>query len=287
MRAATTTDGQIDADQSLKRAEDGTWVAQYKDFSLKTAFQPIFRFVGGKLRPVAFESLLRPYIDDTSVLPSSFFGSLADDDIPVVETIARTLHVRNAPLLPVQARRLFLNFNPGALESKSTFESVLDDLGAELGLSDLSTNDCICEITEKAAVSEPDLRYFVYALRARGYLIAVDDFGAASSDMSRIKALTPDLVKFDGEMVKWLMDSPEGYREFKQLVKKFKELRIKTVIEGLEEFWQVEMAENAGADFVQGFAAAVPRIVPADFSEWFSGKDNIKTAPLVTRPASA
>jgi EAL domain-containing protein (putative c-di-GMP-specific phosphodiesterase class I) len=274
-----------DVSACLMRADDGAWIGNYRGFVLKTAFQPIFRFIGGKLRPIAFEGLLRPQKDDTLMLPGAFFNQLDADEISLVEAISRTLHVRNAASLPVQARQLFLNFDPAALASKSTFEKMVDDLGTELRASDIMPNACVCEIIESAARNKDDLRYFVYTLRARGYHIAVDDFGAQSSNMERIKDLTPDIVKLDGPMVKTLMDSPDGYRQLKELIAHFKELRIQVVAEGLEASWQIEMAESAGAHMVQGFAAAIPRIAPADFSEWFQGTKGFPM-PSFGRPAA-
>lgn len=272
-------------DEPLKRQADGSWIAEYGNFTLKSALQPIFRFINGKLRPVAFEGLLRPIIDDTSALTGPFLQAISRDDQLHVETLARTLHVRNASNLPQVARRLFLNFDPSLIGPKSSLENILQDLGTELRVSGLSPTHCVCEITENAAQSREYLNYFVYALRARGYKIAVDDFGSQSSDLARIELLTPDLVKFDGPMIKDMMEHASGLTELKKLIEHFHSLRIDVVLEGLEEMWQIEMAEAAGADMVQGFAAAVPRLAPADFSEWFENDKETKLRPLLSKPA--
>ncbi len=42
-------------------------------------------------------------------------------------------------------------------------------------------------------------------------------------------------------------------------------LRTQPLFEGIEESWQLELAEQSGASMVQGFALARPQIVPADF----------------------
>lgn len=270
----------------LKRQADGSWIAEYKNFTLKTALQPIFRFTNGKLRPVAFEGLLRPIIDETSVLTGPFLQAVSSDDQLHVETLARTLHIRNASNLPQVAQRLFLNFDPSLIEPKSILENILKDLGTELRVSGLSPTQCVCEITEKAAQSREHLSYFVYALRSRGYKIAVDDFGSESSNMARIEQLTPDIVKFDGVLIKDMMEHASGLTELKKLIRHFHSLRIDVVLEGLEEMWQIEMAEAAGADMVQGFAAAVPRLAPANFSEWFKDDSDTRLRPLLSKPAT-
>lgn len=272
--------------RDLHQLADGSWVAEYGDFTLKSAMQPIFQFQNGQLRPVAFEALLRPQLEDTAVITPMFLDAISDADTHHIETLARTMHVRNAATLPEQARRLFLNFAPTALASDGIFDQMLDDLGRELVKAGMNPTQCICEITEQAAPSRSDLNRFVYALRARGYIIAVDDFGTDHANMERIEALTPDIVKIDGGLVRHLMATPEGYSELKELVAKLRGLRINTVLEGIEEIWQIEMAESAGSEMVQGFAAAVPRIAPANFDEWFKDQEELQLRPLPSRPAT-
>lgn len=271
----------------LQRDENGNWIAAYRDVILKTAFQPIFRILNGKVRPVAFEGLIRPFKDGVHIMPGTFFGSVEEKDIELIEATARTLHIRNAAKLHPKARRLFVNFDPSALASVSTFESTLDHLAVELKASNLKPTDCICEITEQGVKSEQDLSYFVYSLRARGYLIAVDDFGADSSNMKRIKALTPDIVKFDGALVKRLMATPEGLKQLKLMLGNFNALRISTVLEGIEEPWQIEMADAAGCEMLQGYAMAVPRILPNNFNEWFDAEETFIAKPLISKPAAS
>ena len=50
------------------------------------------------------------------------------------------------------------------------------------------------------------------------------------------------------------------------MVTSFAEQGIETVFEGIEEGWQLELAEKAGASMVQGFVLARPEIVPAVFA---------------------
>jgi EAL domain-containing protein (putative c-di-GMP-specific phosphodiesterase class I) len=106
----------------------------------------------------------------------------------------------------------------------------------------------------------------VASLRASGFRIAVDDYGADDSDMGRVHALHPDIVKFDAGWLSRLMDSGPGYALLATMVSTFAGEGIRTVFEGIEEDWQVELAEKAGVTMVQGFALARPALVPADFS---------------------
>ena len=49
---------------------------------------------------------------------------------------------------------------------------------------------------------------------------------------------------------------------------------------------EVTAVLDAGADMVQGFAAAVPHIAPADFTEWFEHETDLKRRPLLNKPAA-
>jgi EAL domain-containing protein (putative c-di-GMP-specific phosphodiesterase class I) len=50
------------------------------------------------------------------------------------------------------------------------------------------------------------------------------------------------------------------------MVTTFAEQGIETVFEGIEEDWQLELAERSGATMVQGYALARPEIAPTSFA---------------------
>ena len=96
-----------------------------------------------------------------------------------------------------------------------------------------------------------------------GFRIAIDDYGSANSDIARVKGLKPDIVKFDAQWITRLMETGPGFALLATMVAAFAEQGIATVFEGIEEIWQLELAEKAGASMVQGFVLARPEIVPA------------------------
>ena len=52
------------------------------------------------------------------------------------------------------------------------------------------------------------------------------------------------------------------------MVTTFAEQGIQTVFEGIEEGWQLELAERSGATMVQGYALARPEIAPTSFAQF-------------------
>ncbi len=252
----------------LIRMDDGAHVAVDEAVLVRSAFQPIFRVRGDRLQPVAFEALARPSRAGAAILAGHYFSTLSGERLERIETLLRQLHLRNAGTLPGRMRRLFLNFHPAGIDGPAKVEQALHVLGNDLRAAGISPADLVCEITEHEQRSPETLKHLVYALRSRGYRVAVDDFGAAFADTNRVAQLTPDIVKIDGRLVRRHLSSSEGFSELSRVVAAFARQGISSVLEGLETFAQVERARQTGAQFLQGYALGVPKIAPARFDEF-------------------
>jgi EAL domain-containing protein (putative c-di-GMP-specific phosphodiesterase class I) len=247
------------------RQSDDTFVGVWGGYLLRTAFQPILAFRSGRLVPVAFEGLIRPSRDGAAVAPGVFFGMIPPIDRLHVETLSRTLHLLNAGLFLHPSMKVFVNFDPSVFVDRDLTETALRDMRLVLHEAGIEAGRIVCEVTERRASSETTLFAFVAALRAHGFKIAVDDYGSEDSDIERIERLKPDIVKFDAHWVTTLMNSGPGFALLAEMVRTFAARGIATVFEGIEQGWQLELAERCGADMVQGFVVARPDIVPMVF----------------------
>jgi EAL domain-containing protein (putative c-di-GMP-specific phosphodiesterase class I) len=247
---------------------DGTFTGVWALHELKSAFQPIFAFVDGKLRVAAFEGLLRPFRDGASVAPGEFFGMIPPIDRMHVETLSRTLHLLNAGSFLDPIASIFVNFDPSVFSDRELTDAALRDMRLVLHESGIEPDRVVCEVTEQKSASEATLFAFVEALRGHGFRIAVDDYGSDESDIHRIERLRPDIVKFDAQWITELMNSGAGFALLAEMVATFSAGGIQTVFEGIEHGWQLELAEKSGASMVQGFAVARPEIVPVSFSSF-------------------
>jgi len=247
------------------RQPDETFTGVWGGYLLRSAFQPIFAFTNGKLSPVAFEGLLRPSRGNVPVSPGAFFGMIPPIDRKHVETLSRTLHLLNAGRFLNPAAMVFVNFDPSVFFDRELTEAALRDMRLILHEAGVEPERVVCEVTEQRSASETILFNFVEALRGHGFAIAVDDFGAEDSDIHRIERLKPDIVKFDAHWIGWLMNSGPGFALLSEMVETFKRRGIRTVFEGIEYSWQLELAEKCGVSMVQGFAIAHPEVVPNVF----------------------
>jgi EAL domain-containing protein (putative c-di-GMP-specific phosphodiesterase class I) len=252
----------------IVRDDDGTSKGVWGPFVLKSAFQPIFAFHNGKLSVAAFEGLIRPFRNDVPVPPASFFASLPAMDRFHVETLTRTLHLINAAACLPRETAVFVNFDPSVFIDRAIADAALSDMRVTLNGVGIDRSRVVCEVTEQKTGSQEALHDFVQALRANGLKIAVDDYGAADSDIDRIKALRPEIVKFDAHWITHLMESGPGFGLLSAMVEIFTGRGIVTVFEGIEETWQLELAERSGASMVQGYVLARPEIAPTSFASF-------------------
>ncbi|MCV3206932.1 EAL domain-containing protein [Mesorhizobium sp. YC-39] len=277
------------------RHDDGTASGVWGIYTLQSAFQPIFAFKDGKLSVVAFEGLIRPFRDGEPQPPMSFFSTCPAADRLHIEALTRTLHLLNAGACLPREASIFINFDPSVFTDRGIADKALREMRLVLHEAGIDPHRVVCEVTEQKSASQETLYNFVEALRGNGFRIAVDDYGAEESDINRIKELRPDIVKFDAQWITQLMDSGAGFALLTAMVASFEEQGIRTVFEGIEEGWQLELAEKSGASMVQGFTLARPELAPTSFHVF--GKDgrmpvaNVGEAPAPVasspRPARA
>lgn len=246
----------------ISRQPNGSHVGIWGKYLLRCAFQPIFAFGNGRMEAVAYEGLIRPFEDGKSVSPAEFFQSISAIDRFGVETLTRNLHVLNAKFRIGESASLFLNFDPSVFVDRAISDAALRDLKLVLHESGIDPNRIVCELTEHKSGSEETLFDFVRTLKANGLKIALDDYGADESDYARVKALQPQIIKFDGGWISKLMESQAGAALLKAMVGTFRDMGIKSLFEGLEETWQLDLAHECGVDMVQGFVIAVPELIP-------------------------
>lgn len=235
--------------------------ASWRGYELHTAFQPIFAFAPEGLHRVACEALLRPYRDGHLLAVADFLGLVAPGDRFEVDGLARSIHLLNAGAFLGPQTSIFLNFDPSLLVDADAMRTALRGMRLLLREAGLAPSDVVCEVTEQHAGSQSDLSRFADALRAKDFTIAVDDFGAAWSDMARVNALKPDIVKFDARWVARHLGSKYAFEAAVETVGRFQRQGCRTVFEGIEHAWQIERAEACGATMVQGYALGRPELV--------------------------
>jgi EAL domain-containing protein (putative c-di-GMP-specific phosphodiesterase class I) len=177
-----------------------------------------------------------------------------------VDRLAQTLHLENFKVLGAEREWLFLNVHPGALTDPYLAAALL----ATLKRLDLPPRRIVLEVLEHRAEDLERLADAVRQFRERGFLIALDDFGAGHSNVERIWQLNPDIVKLDRIMLSHAAHRADMATILPGLVALLHEAGKLVLVEGVETEHEAQMALACNADFVQGFFFGRPNPGAAD-----------------------
>lgn len=123
----------------------------------------------------------------------------------------------------------------------------------------------LIEITETAAIADLESAgKAIAALRAMGYRVGLDDFGAGAASVNYLHAFQVDFVKFDGAMIKKMGSSKRDDALLAGLAKLCGELGVTTIAEWIETEAMAIAARAMGFDHGQGKWLGAPMLeIPA------------------------
>lgn len=115
------------------------------------------------------------------------------------------------------------------------------------------------EVTESAFFDDKDILVTtVKQLKAYGFHVSMDDFGAGYSSLNSLKDIPLDVLKLDGEFFRGEDDDGRGEVIVKEAIQLAKSLDMRVVAEGVEKKEQVDFLAKQGCDMIQGYYFAKP-----------------------------
>ncbi|MFA5985171.1 MAG: EAL domain-containing protein [Methylococcaceae bacterium] len=238
--------------------------------SLFPYFQPIICTASGRI--VGYEALARQYDNNGQIISAGdLFASINSDNDAHLLHLDRQVRRQALERFSQLDSKAYLAINISAsrLDQFDDF-SALPTLQMLQELN-IDKNRVIIEITE----SRVELKKLVSAVkeyRKHGLKVAVDDFGAGYSQLERVLAMRPDIIKLD---MKFFKQAAKGGMQ-KDIIHLITRLSQRTasriVCEGIETNDEFFYALSCGAQFMQGylFSAAVP-----EFHETLHFKEQI------------
>ncbi|ENZ7683682.1 EAL domain-containing protein [Klebsiella aerogenes] len=126
----------------------------------------------------------------------------------------------------------------------------------------------VVELTERTAVrSDSPVIGLLRDLRAEGIEIALDDFGTAFSNISKIQKIPVTMIKIDQMFIRKLADSMESQRLTESIIELARNNCLSVVAEGVETAFQSEFLAARGVALQQGYYWSKP--LPAmDFARY-------------------
>ncbi|WP_175891608.1 EAL domain-containing protein [Burkholderia cepacia] len=208
-----------------------------------------------------FEVLLRMRAADGSVIPPARViaaaeanGSISALDLWVIRTILEWIDDHRSKL----TRTHFISVNvSGASLNDEQFVLEIDRLLRRY--QHVVPILCI-EITEGIALHDLDnTRRLVGNLQQLGARVALDDFGAGYTSFPYLRELPADALKIDGEFVRDIHHLSANAAIVEAAIGLARNLGMQSIAEWVEDAATLEVLQDMGVDFVQGFGIARPQ----------------------------
>jgi EAL domain-containing protein (putative c-di-GMP-specific phosphodiesterase class I) len=173
-----------------------------------------------------------------------------------------------------------INLSPRSLLDDDFPQEVvaaLDHWGVPASLLEL-------EVTESTIMADPERAHQVLtALADAGVRLAIDDFGTGYSSLAYLKHLPVSRLKIDRSFVFQMRADPNDAIIVRSVIDLARNLGLRTVAEGVEDFDTWHQLKRLRCDSAQGYFLAQP--MPGDeFSQWY--RESTPSARLARVPVS-
>ncbi len=227
--------------------EERELVKSVKEGNIVPYFQPIYDIREGKL--YGYEVLSRLVKSTGEVVPAASFITHATRN-NLLEEIDRTVYEKARKMFNCKSDvYFFLNASPNSIEKESVM-STLEDIPPEL------RGRVYIEITEAEAFSDMERALtIIKSLKAMGFKIALDDFGAGFSSMLYLKYLigNVDLLKVDGHFIRNMAEDRNN-RVFLRSIKLISyAFNVPLLGEWVETEKEYKLIKGLGFRFGQGY----------------------------------
>ncbi len=223
--------------------------------------QPIFKVGAASGAPLYYEILLRMQDREGKLIPPMAFIPAAERynlmprlDRRVIRTVVRTL-AANYPD-PVHCDASFaINLSGSSIGDPDFAAFILGEL-QDNGLP----GRCISfEITETAAIANfANAVRLINEVKQAGCRFSLDDFGSGLSSFAYLKHLPVDALKIDGGFVKGVATDPVDHAMVASINQIGHLMGLRTIAEFVEDDRILEVLEEIGVDFAQGFGLGRP-----------------------------
>jgi EAL domain-containing protein (putative c-di-GMP-specific phosphodiesterase class I) len=227
------------------------------DGSFDLVFQPVVDLRSRKIQHL--EALTRFRAGgspESSIAFAEAVRLIADFDLVVCGKAIAML--RDRPLLGVP---LAVNLSGRSLESSVFFSGLLALCKTMPGLA----GRLLFEVTETAVITRVDeVNARMQSLRAAGFQICLDDFGAGANSFHYLRSFEVDFVKIDGAFALAALSNPRDALLLRSIAGFCRETGIATIGEKIESEAQAAAMGRLGLTHGQGYHFGRPAALPSD-----------------------
>ncbi len=227
---------------------------------LSLSYQPIVRLQDTST--LGFEALLRWQHPELGPVPPNKFIPVAEESGLILPITTWILLEACGQLAKWQKlgpgnRELMVSVNISGKHLSN--DELIDDVENALAVSGIEPSSLKLEITESAAMENPDHTIsLLNRLKKLGVQLSIDDFGTGYSSLSQLHKLPFDSLKIDRSFVNRVGEMGEDSEILQTIISLAKSLRKSVIAEGIETPAQHALLRNLGCEYGQGYLFAKP-----------------------------
>ena len=117
-------------------------------------------------------------------------------------------------------------------------------------------------VETESAKDQDHLKSILQYYRDQGYKIALDDVGEGYSNLNMLIELRPDIIKVDRNIIQNIHKDSFKQSIYKALSALARDSGIAILAEGIETPYELEVIEELGVDYMQGYYFCKPQAEP-------------------------
>ncbi|MEM7293822.1 MAG: EAL domain-containing response regulator, partial [Pseudomonadota bacterium] len=154
------------------------------------------------------------------------------------------------------AQKLFINAQPRSMSHRDFEDNVLEMVVAH----EFTPSSVVFEITEqRGPINQRAFLRTIDSMRAKGFGVALDDYGEGFATLELIDTLRPDFLKIGGNLCRDIDTDVYKQTLLSSTTEMAYKLGIPTIQECIESRAQLNTIRKLGVEFGQGFYFAKPK----------------------------
>lgn len=227
-------------------------------------YQPLVELQTGSL--YGMESLVRWNHPQLGMVSPSDFIPMAEESgliVPIGNWVLRQACEQTRLWQRMGFNHLIISVNISVNQlQQNDFLSYIRSTLEETGLE---PERLYLEITEHVAMKNVSyISDTMDALREMGVQISIDDFGTGYSSLSYLKRFPVHTLKIDQSFIRDITTDEDNAAIVTALIAMSRQLKIKSLAEGVETIEQLEFLRDQGCDEIQGYVYSRP-VPPEQF----------------------
>ncbi len=221
-------------------------------FDIRMAFQPIIEWSSQSV--IGYEALVRGANGEGA---AAVLSQVTRKNKYYFDQACRVKAIETATRLGLD-KILSINFMPNAVYKPETC------IRATIEAADLfgfDIRNIMFEVTEgEQILDHAHLLNIFKSYAARGFITAIDDFGAGFAHEDWLHSLRPRVLKLDMALIRDIDQSVEKQQRVGQILQQCALLGCRVLAEGVESAAELDYLASQGIDWFQGYYFARPRL---------------------------